>query len=208
VIESAARHDDVQVGMKQQILPPGVQDGEEAELCAEMFGIGAKGEQGFRGGAEQNTVKNVLIVEGEFGDLFGQREDDVKVFDRQQFGLPAFKPLGARPTLALGAMAISAGVVGVTRVLTVVALFDVAAQGSRAAGLNGAHNTGLCQRQRMRRTVSFPVLSNNVGHFESGWWHRPLLLRLGRTALAGCFILLRRLYQRIKWAGCAGDGLR
>jgi hypothetical protein len=68
-------------------------------------------------------------------------QDGVKVFDRQEFGLPAFEPLGARQPLALGAVAISAGVVGVTRVLAVAAPFDVTAQRSRAAGFDGAHDT-------------------------------------------------------------------
>ena len=150
-----------------------MQDGEEAQLSAEVFRIGTKGEQGFRGGAEQNRVQHVLVVEGEVGDLFGQRKNDVKVFDRQKFGLPAFEPLGACQTLALGAMAVTAGVVGVTRVLTVavVALFDVAAEGSRAAGLDGAHHFELSERQRVGRTVGLAVLSKNVGHFESGAWH-------------------------------------
>ncbi len=50
--ESATGYHDVQVGMEQQILSPRVQDGEEAELCAEVLRTGANGEQSLRGGAE------------------------------------------------------------------------------------------------------------------------------------------------------------
>ena len=80
-----------------------------------MLGIGADSEQCFRRAAEQKAVENLLVIEGDLGDLFRQREDDVKIFDRQQFPLPAFEPLRTRQTLALGAMPVPAGVVGVTR---------------------------------------------------------------------------------------------
>ena len=33
--------------MKKQVLPPTMQHGEEADLGAEMFGIGSNGAQGF-----------------------------------------------------------------------------------------------------------------------------------------------------------------
>jgi hypothetical protein len=33
----------MQMGMKKQILPPGVKHGEKADLGAEMFGIGGNG---------------------------------------------------------------------------------------------------------------------------------------------------------------------
>jgi hypothetical protein len=45
----------------------------------------------------------------------------------------SFEPLGTRQTLALGTAAVAAGVVGVTCLLAVAALFDVTAQRSRAA---------------------------------------------------------------------------
>jgi hypothetical protein len=60
----------------------------------------------------------------------------------------------------------------------VAAFFDVAAEGRRAANLDGAHDAQLL----IRKLVSFPVIRamppKNVGHFESGPWHPALFPRL------------------------------
>ncbi len=95
-----------------------------------------------------------------------------------------------------------------------VALFDVlaeqaptgrpetvAAQRSRAAHLDGAHDAGLRQRQRMGRTVGLAVLSKNIGHFESGWWQRRYFCGLGGL------VLLTALFFFAGWAS-ASSGLR
>lgn len=42
--------------MVEQVLSPGVQHAEEADLSAEMAGIGCRLGQGFRTGTEQQTV--------------------------------------------------------------------------------------------------------------------------------------------------------
>ena len=193
--------------MKQQILSPGVQDGEEAELCAEMLRIGADGEQGFRGGAEQNAVENVLVVEGEFGNLFGQREDDVKVFDGQQLRPACFRATGRVPDFGtwgngdFGRSCRRYACIGQWP-----HSFDVPAQRSRAAGLDGAHNAKLRQRQRTCRTVSCAVLVEKC---------RPLRERLAAPARYFCgwggLLLLAALFflrKHVEWAGGGGDDLR
>ena len=92
----------------------------------------------------------------------------MEVFDRQKLRLPALEPLGTRHGLALGAVAIAAGVVGVMRESAAVAFFDMAAECRGAADLHGAHDAKLRQRQEVRRAVIRAMLSENVGHFESG----------------------------------------
>jgi hypothetical protein len=42
----------MQVGMIEQVLPPGVENGEETDPGAQVFRVGRDGEQRFRGGAE------------------------------------------------------------------------------------------------------------------------------------------------------------
>jgi hypothetical protein len=92
----------------QQVLPPGVKHGEKADARARMLGVAGDGEQRFGGGAEQNVVNHLFVVKSFFSDLRGHCKDDVKVFDRQQFGLSAFEPLGALRALVFGAMAVPA----------------------------------------------------------------------------------------------------
>ena len=53
--------------MMEQRLPPSVEDGEEAELCAEMLGIGGDRAQSFGGGVEQDVVNRSLVVMGDGG---------------------------------------------------------------------------------------------------------------------------------------------
>ena len=95
-------------GMMHQVRPPGVQDGEEADLRAEVFGIGGYGTQGFGRGLEENAVDHLLVLVGDRGNLVRHREDDVEVLAVEKFGLAVFDPLGAGQRLALGAMAIRA----------------------------------------------------------------------------------------------------
>ncbi len=64
-----------------KILSPAVQHTKEAQPHAETFGIGGDGEQGLSGGAEENLVDDLLVVEGEGGDGRGQSEDHVEVLD-------------------------------------------------------------------------------------------------------------------------------
>src|ERR1700710_1248054 len=56
--DASARHHAVHVGMMLQVLPPGVQERDEADLSAEMFRIGSDRAQGFGAGAEQDVVES------------------------------------------------------------------------------------------------------------------------------------------------------
>ena len=77
---NAATGDDaVQVGVQLQSLPPGMQDGNEADLSAEVLGVGGEGAQSAGGGTEQQGVDNARVLEGEGGDRRGKSEDQVEV---------------------------------------------------------------------------------------------------------------------------------
>jgi len=52
--------------MKEEILSPSVEHGEEADLGAEMFGIGSDGGQGLGRGSEQNA--GLSRPKSSFGD--------------------------------------------------------------------------------------------------------------------------------------------
>ena len=62
----------------------------------------------------------------------------MEILNWKQFILALLKPAGAVEALALGAMAIAAGVVGDAGVMALAALFDVSAQFRGAADLDGA----------------------------------------------------------------------
>ena len=159
----AAGDNEMDMGMVQQILSPGVEYAEKADLRAQVLGIARDGEEGFGGGMKENAVDDFPIVKGDAGDRVGEGKDDVEIFDRQQFFLPAVKPLGPLRVQALGAVAVTAGVVRNARVVALVALFDMTSEGGGAARFNRPHHAQLIARQPALSAVIGAVLSKNAG---------------------------------------------
>ena len=120
----------------QQGLAPGVQHGDNAELGAEMAGVGGDDAQCLGRRPEQNGVDQRLVLEGDLGDRGRQGEDDVEIRRRQQLGLAGGKPLGAGLALALRAVPVATGVVGDLDLRTVFTAQYVTAERSTAAALN------------------------------------------------------------------------
>ena len=178
----------MQVRVVQQVLAPGVKDGNEADLGAQVPGVRGDGAQGLGRGAEQHVVDHGLVLVGDGRDLLRHGEDNVEVFDRQQFGLAIFEPFGARQRLALRAVPVPAAIEGHALITAGVALLDVATQRSRAAALDGAHDAALHAAQVLRvlTTIGRADLAEDVRHFEpegaqrapsemdrrtrAGWW--------------------------------------
>ena len=74
---------------------------------------------------------------GDVGDLSRQREHQVEIRHRQQFGLALGKPLLGGGGLTLRAMPIAAAVVGNHDIGAVLAARDMPAERHRAAALDG-----------------------------------------------------------------------
>jgi hypothetical protein len=123
--------------MSGESLSPAVQDTEEADLCAQVFRIGCDGLESFSRSPEQQTVHLSLVLEGECHEWFGQSEDNMKIFARQQLSLTLFQPLGSSERLTFWAMPIRAGIINVPLVPTLVTPFEMAAQCCRAASFDG-----------------------------------------------------------------------
>ncbi len=84
-------------------------------------------------------------MEGDAGDLGGQREHDVEVADRQEIGLLRLQPGACRGALAPRTVPVATGVIGDPLMPAVRTGFDVAAQGSGATGLDRRHDLELVQ---------------------------------------------------------------
>src|ERR1700693_3862235 len=102
----------MEVGMMMQILSPGMEHCHEADPRAQMFGVGSDLQEGFGGGAKEHAINGPLVLESQGRNHLRQREDDVKVFDRQQLGCAVVEPRRAGSALALRAMAIAARAIG------------------------------------------------------------------------------------------------
>lgn len=79
-----------------------MQHRDDADLGAEMSGIGGDRAQRLGRRPEQHGVDQRLVVKSDCGDLGRQREHDVEVWNRQEFGLARGEPVAAGRPWHLG----------------------------------------------------------------------------------------------------------
>ena len=60
--QTAGSHDTVDVGMMLELLIPGVEDAEEADLGAEALGVCGNFEESLRAAAEQQSIDHLLVL--------------------------------------------------------------------------------------------------------------------------------------------------
>jgi hypothetical protein len=77
-----------------------------------MFGIVSDFEKGFRTGAKQKVVDQLLVLQGQWCQLARQREDNMDVARREQLLATRCEPAVASPGLTLRAVPVAARVVG------------------------------------------------------------------------------------------------
>ena len=77
--EPARGNDTVHVGMQEQVLPPGMQDGDHPDLSAQVFRVGCDFQQGLSAGSEQPIVKQTLIFQGQQVEFVRHGKDHVEV---------------------------------------------------------------------------------------------------------------------------------
>jgi|SRR5215467_5538483 len=98
----------VDMRVSEQVLAPGMQDGEESDLGAQVLGIGGYLEKGFRTSAEQEVIEDLFVLQQQLRELMRQGEDNVDIGDRQEFILASGDPLVASSALTLGTVPIAA----------------------------------------------------------------------------------------------------
>ena len=152
-----------------------MQHGEETDLGTQMLGVAGDGFQGFCCGLEKDAIDYLLILVGDRGDLCRHGKDNMKIGDRQKFGLPVLDPLCPRQTLAFWAVSIAAAIVRVAFMAALIAALEVAAESGRAAHLDGGHDAPLPARHRraMLLSISFSVAAEHVRHFQLRTIHGP-----------------------------------
>ena len=91
------------VGMQKQVLSPGVQDADHADLGAQVFVIDGDLQQGLRAGSEQQVVEQTRVLQGQHIEFVRHSEHDMEVAGGQEFALAGRQPALARLRLALGA---------------------------------------------------------------------------------------------------------
>ena len=97
-----------------------MEDGEEANLSAQMLGIGGDGAQGLSGGPEQNAVDPFLVLVSDRGNLFRQRKDHMEVLGIQKFRAAFLEPFRSGERLTFWTVSISARVISIALMATPV----------------------------------------------------------------------------------------
>jgi hypothetical protein len=81
--------------MVQQIGPPCVENGEEADLRTKMLRVGGDRAQSLGDRAEQNAVDDRLVLQGNGRQLGRQGEHHVEVLCVENLGTAVIQPLSA-----------------------------------------------------------------------------------------------------------------
>ena len=154
-------------------LAPGVQHGEEADLGAEVAGVGGNRAERLGDSPEEETVDHGLVLDGDHGDRGGHGEDDVEVLGGKQVRPAPFQPRGAGQRLTARTVPVSTGVVPDAAMTAVVTLLDMAAEGGGAALLDGRHHAALRRREGGPglSPKGVAVAAEDVRHGERGAWH-------------------------------------
>ena len=175
--ECAAGDERVHMQVLGEGLAPGVQHEGGGDLAAGPSRVAAELAQRGRCGGEQQFIDCARIALGERVELVRQGEDEVEVGHRQELGAPSGEPAFLRQRLALGAVAVAAGVVDVVGLAAVIAAADLTPQGGGAAALDRAQRAVLHPGQALTGEERRGVRAHDVGEFDL---HRP------PRAMRGC----------------------
>ena len=150
----------------KKVLSPGVQDGKVTDFHSQVPWVGSDRAQRLIGRSEEQVVDDTLVLQSNVGNRVWKREHDVEVLDWQQLGFAGFQPAGTGQRLAFRAVPIPARVVRDALMSALVTLFDMTAQGGRAALLKGARNHTLLPRNRKGFSVRCRVQAKHIPHFK------------------------------------------
>jgi hypothetical protein len=156
--------------VKFEILSPTVQHAEEADFRAEMLGIACDFQKGFRTGAKQEIVDDLLVLQHQWSQPVGQCEDHMDVTRWEKLLAARCEPAVASSCLTLRAVPISARVVGDGAMSAASAFIDMPAERGGATPRNGQEHFDVLPGDPL--TASFDECvsrgADQIGHLD-GW---------------------------------------
>jgi hypothetical protein len=87
--------------MMLKVLSPGMEHAEEPDIGSQVLGLASQFEHRRGAGAEEQIVEQSLVLKDQSGERVRQSEDDMEVWNRQQFSRTRGQPFCARVALAL-----------------------------------------------------------------------------------------------------------
>lgn len=161
--------------MEHEILPPGVQHGQETDAGPEVRRIGRDGKEGLSGRLKKELIDHLPVRQRQITESRGESKDDMEVWYGKKFLGPCLEPLGPCLPLALGTMAIATGVIGQALMAAAVALLPVPSQGRGATLKESCENLPLRGRSHRAEAglVAGSLLADDVGYFQPTGSHAP-----------------------------------
>jgi hypothetical protein len=158
------------VRMRLKLLPPGMKHTQKTNLGSEMLGIGGNLHQSRSAGVEQEVVDDLLILQGQTRQLMRNREDNVHVFNGQQFLSAVGEPVVAGVGLAFWTMPRAAGVKRGSLKAALTTAIQVTTERRRSTVLDGEKDAEVKPRQpgSVLFDKSVAMRANDIGHLE-GW---------------------------------------
>src|ERR1700723_2790941 len=156
-----------------------MQDRKEADVGPEVARIPGYLLQGFRTGAEQEVIEDLLVLQRQWGELVRQSKDNMDVGDGQHFPLPSHNPLIASAALTLWAMAIATAVIRGGAIATARALIAMPTECRGTATSDGTQYfpMGPVEPAEVAVDEAIALRTNDIGHLEEGPSHFFLSLR-------------------------------
>lgn len=135
--QAAAGDDTVHMDMIVQFLIPCVQYLNNPREGTEVFGIGRQLQQSLGRTSMEETVKKLLVAVQQIVQFMRDRKNDMEIGRIDDLGAPGIDPYFFFHGLAVGAVAIAAGIIVVFCVTAVRTKADRCAKLPRLAGENG-----------------------------------------------------------------------
>jgi hypothetical protein len=161
----------VQVRVGKEVLSPGVQERETADLRTQVFWVLGNRQQCFGSGTEQHRVDDAAILKRQWSELVRKREHDMEVLHVENFSLTGLKPRRSSCTLTLRTMPVATRTIHRHQVTALVATLATRAQSRCPAFPKSIKNAILLLRKPVAPQKSRTVDSDDIGHFRPMFAH-------------------------------------
>src|SRR5258705_4198091 len=144
-----------------------------------MFRIARHFEKGFGTGTEQQTVKDLLVLQDQWSQPAGQCEDHVQVAGREKFSSTSSDPAVPSSGLTLRAMAIAAAVIGDGGTMSAAgALIEMTAECGSTTPPNGQQHFDVLPTEPVAISFDEGISrgADQIGHLQR-WPGHLFLLR-------------------------------
>jgi hypothetical protein len=160
----------VDVGVKEKLLRPRMQDGKHTDRAANMAWVASEFDDGLGGGLHQDGVAVTLVGAQDLPEFLGHGHGDMEVAGRQHLGLARLEPAFGLVGMAFWTTPILAGVIREDLGGALVAAPEMSAESLGTAGKD--IGDGALMRWRHRRAMGRQVVAReaaeDVRHLDHG----------------------------------------